>query len=556
MSRKSSFSIKQGDTRPSFEYHLTRGSEPIDLRDADSIRFRIANLDGSELYVNGEATPTTPSDGQVRYTLSEGESLPVGNHHAEFEIFWGGGATETVPKSGYIRIEVNEPLGQLDPTDISDPDVTVTTVTTDNIVANSGSTVSVQNTLDLGGNSLDNVDSVTSSDGNLQINSDGSGTGSITLRDTANGTDILRADEGGEVDISTGGLTTAEDLTAGTDIQLGAESTNPLIQFTQNGNSTFRIQDFGGHLGTYRNTANGPVKVLEISDTGTISVTDGDLSLSTNQLTDVAQIVGDNGAGINWTTSGGEILTEGGEWVVYDTTNAQEITRFTEGGDVVLPSGNLDMDGNMIDNLTNIRQAAGDNLVINLTGTSTTDRFTVYDNVNGDQILSAYQGGNVEIPSGTATIGGDVVINGDNMIDLSLATGYTGSGLHLSDGNAVSTYNAYGTLYTYSGTGGGGWRIRNPDGAGDIFRIEADASWHLLEGNIEVTGEAVGHGGLTTNDRLQMNSNRIINNVGTEYNPVTEPAAPADGWEIYVDSADGALKAKADTGTIVTLATK
>jgi len=48
----------------------------------------------------------------------------------------------------------------------------------------------------------------------------------------------------------------------------------------------------------------------------------------------------------------------------------------------------------------------------------------------------------------------------------------------------------------------------------------------------------------------------VTHTLGTNYPPQTAPASPASGWVLYTDSGDGnKLKAKASTGTVVTIGT-
>jgi len=48
---------------------------------------------------------------------------------------------------------------------------------------------------------------------------------------------------------------------------------------------------------------------------------------------------------------------------------------------------------------------------------------------------------------------------------------------------------------------------------------------------------------------------RVAANTSLSVTPSTAPSGPTSGWIIYCDSSDGKLKAKASTGTVVTLGT-
>lgn len=157
MSDKANFTIKEGDTQPTFEYRLSRHNRPIDLRDATAVEFKVAEAGSDSLAIDSTATIVQASKGVVEYTFGE-TTLPEGDYDAEFRIDWGGGDEQTVPHDGYLRIVVDERIdGEIDPDEWDDPDITVTTVYADNLAANTGSTVSLTDGLDAGGTDIDNV---------------------------------------------------------------------------------------------------------------------------------------------------------------------------------------------------------------------------------------------------------------------------------------------------------------------------------------------------------------------------------------------------------------
>jgi len=89
----------------------------------------------------------------------------------------------------------------------------------------------------------------------------------------------------------------------------------------------------------------------------------------------------------------------------------------------------------------------------------------------------------------------------------------------------------------------GGWIIRSGLAAPPqalSFRYGGDAVMTLW-------GDKVGIG--TSNPENAFHVNGAIN-----LDPITEPSIPSTGFVIYVDSADGDLKAKASTGTVTVLA--
>lgn len=163
MTEQATFDIKEGDTRPTFEYQLQRDGNPIDLRAAEAVHFRVEQASNQALVIDSEATIKDAANGVVSYTLSPDDTLPVNEYHAEFEIQWDteGNQIQHVPKKGYIKIDVNRPIGgELDPTDVIDPNITVTTINVDNIAANTGTSISLQNDIDAGGNDITGLGSL------------------------------------------------------------------------------------------------------------------------------------------------------------------------------------------------------------------------------------------------------------------------------------------------------------------------------------------------------------------------------------------------------------
>lgn len=138
------FQIKEGDTRPTLDYTLQRNGSIIDLRNADYVSLKVEDPENNAVYINVEASIVDSANGKVSYTLADNDHLPIGEYQAEFKIHWTDGGTQTVPHDGYIQIEVNRPIGDVDPGEVDDPDITVTTVYTDNIAANSGTEITLR----------------------------------------------------------------------------------------------------------------------------------------------------------------------------------------------------------------------------------------------------------------------------------------------------------------------------------------------------------------------------------------------------------------------------
>jgi hypothetical protein len=96
--------------------------------------------------------------------------------------------------------------------------------------------------------------------------------------------------------------------------------------------------------------------------------------------------------------------------------------------------------------------------------------------VQADTVIDAANGG----PNGTIDLRGDIdltgpvatstnlTVSGDS-IEMPNASG--DAGLRLPDGTRWSQFQGWATAYTYSNRGGNGFRVRNPNGDGDLFTV-------------------------------------------------------------------------------------
>ena len=105
------FSIKQNDTRPILELHLTLNGSPLDLTGAASVKLLMASTPGGATTVTRPGTITTPASGITQFTFQAADTATVGMYNAEVEITWSAGAIETVPNADYISIEIVDDLG-------------------------------------------------------------------------------------------------------------------------------------------------------------------------------------------------------------------------------------------------------------------------------------------------------------------------------------------------------------------------------------------------------------------------------------------------------------
>lgn len=91
-------------------------------------------------------------------------------------------------------------------------------------------------------------------------------------------------------------------------------------------------------------------------------------------------------------------------------------------------------------------------------------------------------GGDLDV-DGAADVGGDLDVGGSE-IDLPNASG--DEGLQLGGGVAFSYYEGYATAYAYTDEGAEGFRVRNPDGPGDLLNVDASSGDAELEGDLTV----------------------------------------------------------------------
>lgn len=92
-------------------------------------------------------------------------------------------------------------------------------------------------------------------------------------------------------------------------------------------------------------------------------------------------------------------------------------------------------------------------------------------------LIRADQSGTI---SGDLTVQNSIEIQGE-MLHLPNSTG--NAGVRFQNGTAYSQYQGWSTVYSYTGLGGNGFRVRNPDGAGDLFNVPADGSDPHVQGN-------------------------------------------------------------------------
>lgn len=102
-------------------------------------------------------------------------------------------------------------------------------------------------------------------------------------------------------------------------------------------------------------------------------------------------------------------------------------------------------------------------------------------NEGTSQIFSVDSGGNTEA-------GGDLTVQGPQ---ISIPNADGNDGVQLASGAAYSVYNDWATVYSYSGDGGVGFRVRNPDDSGDKFTVDNTTGDGWFDGKIVQDGNDV-----------------------------------------------------------------
>ena len=128
--------IKQNDSY-SVPWQLTdREDDPIDVSDADEVRFVMADAADGTLYINQPGTIEDAKAGRVSYQFSSAETGEVNLFLAEWQILFPGGQ-HTVPSKDYIGVDVTQGIARtlqaadLDPNNAAVAVLNAQTVDTD-----------------------------------------------------------------------------------------------------------------------------------------------------------------------------------------------------------------------------------------------------------------------------------------------------------------------------------------------------------------------------------------------------------------------------------------
>lgn len=113
------FSIKQGDTRPTYVVQLKENmgqadERPIDLTGATQVNFIMKKQNSSptaNFDTKGAMVILQATSGIVEYQWQAADTATIADYDVEFEITWAPGAIETVPNVGYLSVSVKADLG-------------------------------------------------------------------------------------------------------------------------------------------------------------------------------------------------------------------------------------------------------------------------------------------------------------------------------------------------------------------------------------------------------------------------------------------------------------
>lgn len=97
--------LVQGDTAPDLEATLRNvDDDPMDLTEADSVRFQMRRVDSKAYAIDADATIVTPASGAVRYVLQQGDLAQWGDFYAQWEIHWSDGTIQTTTPPNTVEV--------------------------------------------------------------------------------------------------------------------------------------------------------------------------------------------------------------------------------------------------------------------------------------------------------------------------------------------------------------------------------------------------------------------------------------------------------------------
>lgn len=232
----------------------------------------------------------------------------------------------------------------------------------------------------------------------------------------------------------------------------------------------------------------------------------------------------------------------------YDDSNGRDILRGTEGGNVDIPNGNLDMNSNQINNVGSL--TVGDNGILNSdsyakleTSGGGSSNWAIYDSANSQHIASFKEGGNVDFPNGNLDLGspgstgksldvggganfdGDVDLNNggglDNVNDIEMDGNIYGAGVDMSlqEVGSILGPNNGDTDLNIQTQGGGSHVVSIEDGSSSNTDI---ARFHEGTQNVEIPNGNLDLGGQLSVGSTECNTGQYIDGDGSCTDVITE----------------------------------
>ena len=98
--------LVQGDTRPSLDGTIRRtvSGDPLDLTNADSVKFQMRKDDDRHYTVDAAATFIDKPTGRVRYEWEEGDLNNPGDYIGQWEIVWNDDTVQTTFPANTISV--------------------------------------------------------------------------------------------------------------------------------------------------------------------------------------------------------------------------------------------------------------------------------------------------------------------------------------------------------------------------------------------------------------------------------------------------------------------
>lgn len=384
----------------------------------------------------------------------------------------------------------------------------------------------VSGNISMGSSSLIDVASIDSASDSFSIQTSGSGTGSIVLQDSANGANLIKANEGGAVNIGSGPLSEQGNRVAtrmwvnakdwqvdvsedGTTLvsDVGDINFQGFLNAIDDGDGTVSIDPTHNHDGRY---------VMESGDTMT-----GNLTMSHNKVTDVDEIrVRDSafpsGDYINLSSVDTATASDSGEALAleyYDSSAAtsESLATFNRGGPVefhndtnisglaTLSGGaslgaNMDLGENTVTNVATLK--AGASPMNFYTGGNSVN---VYDSTNGQYVLRTLEGGSVRVPNGNLRLAtGQAIEDGSGTNRFALSSSVTS----LTDENGNPRFEASQNFAAkIKARNGSPFVVTDVEGGFDALQYTTAAS---APGALEATNAEIRQGAASASNSWRM----------------------------------------------------